>query len=86
MTTKINHTEKNLNVASAILEFLTNDDDDGRRDPVISVRGGELMFYNRACGIGDDETVIVERLEMDSFGDGWSDADPFAIIDYINQI
>ncbi len=43
------------------------------------------MFYNGACGIADDETVLFERFDSNSMGDGWDDkyTCPADVIDWL---
>lgn len=70
MTDQKEQADNNLKVAEKLLNFLTgNEDADWVSDPVLVVdEDGELGFFNRACGISDDETVLIERVEQDSFG------------------
>lgn len=74
---KINRNTKSETAANEILAFFRDDESaDGRQDPVVSVsEDGDLMFYNAACGTDETETVLVERLEGDSFGVGWDAAE-----------
>jgi len=70
---KINRTANSIAAATEILDWLNDRAERGIADPVISIREGDLLFYNAACGIQDGETVIIERAEQDSFGIGWDD-------------
>jgi hypothetical protein len=73
---KINRTAKSEAAAREILEALQLQNEDmGWRDRVIAVNcDGNLFNYNAACGIGESDTVLIERFECDSMGDGWEDA------------
>jgi hypothetical protein len=75
---KINRTTNSIAAATEILDWLNDRAERGIQDPVISLRDGDLLFYNAACGIQDDETVLVERAEQDSFGIGWDNAEATA--------
>lgn len=82
---KINHNEANTETASSILAFLQGDDEvtSARRDAIISVHDGQLLFYNSACGTQSGEDVIIDRLEPDSMGDGWDDCTPEDVINWL---
>ena len=70
---KIERTIRNRAIAQEILDFL-NGKTKGRESPVISLNSlGELLFYNAACGIDDDENVLMDGVTPDTFGDGWED-------------
>lgn len=74
---KINRTAKSEASAREILAFIQGDEDTtaSRQDAVISIsEDGDLLFYNAACGTDDSETVLIDRLESDSMGDGWESA------------
>ena len=71
---KINRTAKTESSASEILAYLQGDEDTtaSRQDALISIsEDGDLLFYNAACGTDDSETVLIDRLDADSMGDGW---------------
>jgi hypothetical protein len=83
---KINRTAKSEASAREILAFIQGDEDTtaSRQDAVISIsEDGELLFYNAACGIDDSETVLIDRLESDSMGDGWESATAADVIDWL---
>jgi hypothetical protein len=83
---KINRTAKSETAARQILAFILNDESatDGREDVVVSIsEDGDLMFYNAACGIDDSETVLINRLEPDSMGDGWESAAAADVIEWL---
>lgn len=74
MKSKINRSTESERSAAEILDYLQGDDATRtrRHDAVVSLSpDGDLLFCNIACGIDDDETVLIERLESDSMGDGW---------------
>lgn len=82
----INRSAKSETAASEILAFLRGDEDTiaRRRDAVVSVNNdGDLLCYNAACGIDASETVLIDRLESDSMGDGWESATAADVIDWL---
>ncbi len=82
---KINRTAQTEIAAAAILAFIQGDEDTtaSRQDAVISIsEDGDLLFYNAACGIDDSETVLIDRLESDSMGDGWESATTADVIEW----
>ena len=83
---KINRTAKSEASAREILAFAQGDEDTTarRQDAVISINeDGDLLFYNAACGIDDSETVLIDRLESDSMGDGWESATAADVIEWL---
>ena len=83
---KINRTAKSEASAREILAFVQGEEDAtaSRQDAVISISGdGDLLFYNAACGTDDSETVLIDRLESDSMGDGWESATAADVIDWL---
>lgn len=83
---KINRTAKSEAAAREILAFIQGDEDTTarRQDAVISIsEDGDLLFYNAACGTDDSETVLIDRLESDSMGDGWESATAADVIDWL---
>lgn len=83
---KINRTTKSNTSAREILASIRGGEDTptGRQDAVVSISDdGDLLFYNAACGIDDSETVLIDRLECDSMGDGWESANAADVIDWL---
>ena len=83
---KINRTAKSEVSAREILAFIRGEEDTtaSRRDAVVSISAaGDLMFYNAACGVDDSETVLIDRLEPDSMGDGWESATAADVIEWL---
>jgi hypothetical protein len=86
---KINRTTNSETAASEILAFIQGDEDTtaSRQDAVVSIsEDGDLLFYNAACGTDDSETVLIDRLESDSMGDGWESATAADVIEYLESI
>ena len=85
---KIKRSPKSISSACEILAFIQGNKDATARwqDAVISIwRGdGDLLFYNSSCGtMTDSETVLIDRLESDSMGDGWESATAEDVIDWL---
>jgi hypothetical protein len=83
---KINRTANSEASAREILDFIQGDADTtaSRQDAVISIsEDGDLLFYNAACGTDDSETVLIDRLESDSMGDGWESATAAYVIEWL---
>lgn len=83
---KINRTAESEASARKILAVLQGDADTtaSRRDTVISLsEDGDLLFYDAVCGTDDSETVLIDRLEADSMGDGWESATPDDVMDWL---
>ncbi len=86
---KINRTTKSEAAARQILAFIQGDDETAtsRQDAVISIsEDGDLLFYSSACGTDESETVLIDRLETDSMGDGWESATAADVIEYLESI
>lgn len=85
---KINRTTKSESSAREILAFIQGDEDTtaSRQDAVISISdAGDLLFYNSACGTDDGETVLIDRLDSDSMGDGWESATAADVIEWLEN-
>lgn len=83
---KINRTAKSEASAREILALIQGDEDTtaSRQDAVISIsEDGDLLFYSAACGIDASETVLIDRLESDSMGDGWESATADDVIEWL---
>jgi hypothetical protein len=79
---KLNRTPATLAAAARLLEVIAGRE---REELQITVTAsGELAAYPAACGLREGETVIEERLEADSFGDGWESADASAVLEWID--
>jgi hypothetical protein len=86
--TTINRSAKSESTAREILAFIQGDEGitASRQDAVITIsESGDLLFYNAACGIDDSETVLIDRLEPDSLGDGWEYNDAHDVIDWLEN-
>ena len=87
-TMKIKRSPKSFSAAREILAFLKGDYHTTaiRQDAVISIsHSGDLLFYNAACGIEDSETVLIDRLEADSMGDGWESAAAADVLEWLEN-
>jgi hypothetical protein len=80
---KLNRTPATLSAAARILEVVAGRE---REELQITVTAsGELSAAPAACGLREGESVIEERLEADSFGDGWESATPAAVLEWIEE-
>jgi hypothetical protein len=85
---KINRTQTSIAAATEILDWLNDRAERGIQDPVLAIsQTGDLLFYNAACGTDDSETVLIDRADHDSFGDGWDDdaATPEDVISWLED-
>lgn len=82
---KINRSSKSEIAAREIIAFINGDESaEGRLDPIVSLsEDGHLLFYNAACGTDDSETVLIDRLESDSMGDGWESATAADVFEFL---
>lgn len=82
----INRSSQSEFAASEILAYIQGDEKTtaSRQDAVISLtQNGDLIFYNAACGSDDSETVLIDRLDSDSMGEGWEDATAADVIEWL---
>lgn len=82
---KINRNSTSYHAAQNILKFLRGDFP--AEDFNVSVNNGDLLFNSNIHPIQDDETVLIDRLESDSMGDGWDDesATPGKVIEWLEN-
>lgn len=84
----LNYSTQSYSAAKEILAFLQGSENvtASRQDAVVSVsENGDLLFYNAACGTDDSETVLIDRMESDSMGDGWGDATVTDVLTWIES-
>jgi hypothetical protein len=81
---KINKSATSIISARKILALIQVAEDISLGDSVVSIsEDGDLLCYNAAFGIHDSETVLYDRLEADSMGDGWESATAAVVIDWL---
>lgn len=80
---KIKKSDLSFQSARSILEFLKGEVD--CQDFNVALSDGDLVFNSNVHPIQENETVLIERLEPDSMGDGWDDADPIDVINWIED-
>lgn len=84
---KIHRSSKSENSAREILSAINGGDENmGWDERVIAIDpDGNLVHYNAACGIIDDDTVLIERFECDSMGDGWESATAEDVLEWLEE-
>jgi len=74
----------NLRTAQSVLAFVAGIDDAEGYCLTYRADDNSLLFYAAECGIGDNEQVLIERVEPDSFGD--CDPDVVGAADLLEMI
>ena len=90
MNTTINNSNASKKAASIILSYIQGDEETAStyNDAVVSVTPeGTLEFHNRACGINEESTIIIDHFEEDSLGYGWEKSgDAADVMDLLREM
>lgn len=71
---KLDRSPDNRRTAWRILDWIAGRSGKSIQDPVLAVEGRQLLFMNAAAEVAkqDGVSVLIDRVTVDSFGDGWS--------------